>query len=249
VNPEQAKESSLHAERLGLAERAFALHAFAVSASLEGKFEEAIPLLREAILVETAHTGEIHENVAFLLHQLAVALEAAADFEGAKRTVERSLEIKAQVFGTGVHPDVADSLDLLALLLRFDEDLGGARRSLERSLAIRAQVFGTDRRPDVAASLRELSYVQREQGDSAGARKSLERLIEIQAALYGTREHYAIAGPEWSLGLVLLEQGETEAAKKVLEHAHFAFLQQFGPLHNQTVTLGEFLQRIKKREG
>jgi hypothetical protein len=115
--------------------------------------------------VEIAQKGEVHRDVAASLHALAGVLKAQGDLPGARRLLERSLEIKAEVYGTEVHPDVAGSLHALAGVLRGEGDVEGARRILERVLEIEAVVYGTREHFSTAITEMVLGGLLVEQGE------------------------------------------------------------------------------------
>ena len=184
-----------------------------------GRLQEAADHFEQAIESDTRIYGEESSDIAASLHSLAGVLKAQGDLAGARQRLERSLEIKARVFGTEDHPDVAASLHSLAGVLKAQGDLAGARQRLERSLEISARVFGTEDHPDVAASLHELAGVLKAQGDLAGARQRLERSLEISARVFGTEDHPDVAASLHSLAGVLKAQGDLAGARQRLERS------------------------------
>jgi tetratricopeptide (TPR) repeat protein len=245
--PGNAEEILLQAlDLVSQADRSFVLDYLGMLAARHGKLRKAADYLQQSVNVEIAQKGEVHRDVAASLHALAGVLQAQGDLPGARRLLERSLEIKAEVYGTEVHPDVAASLHELAGVLKAQGDLPGARRLLERSLEISAEVFGTEVHPDVAASLHALAGVLRAEGDVEGVRRTLERVIEIEALVYGTREHFSTAITEMALGTLLVEQGETEAGIGRLAHAHSVFLTQLGPQHPRTRRVAGMLEGLRE---
>jgi tetratricopeptide (TPR) repeat protein len=223
--------------------RSFVLDELGRLAREKGELRRAAEYLARSVQVEIEQKGAGHLDVASSLHALAGVLLAQGDLDGARRHLERALEIKAQVFGTDLHSSVAASLHELGRVLAAQGDLEGARRHLQRAFEIGAQVRGTDLHPEVAASLHELANVRQLQGDPKGARKLLERVIEIEIAVYGTREHYSTAITEERLGHLLLEQGEIDAAMEHLDHAYAVFLAKLGPDHAYTRRLADFFAK------
>ncbi|HYG63098.1 MAG TPA: tetratricopeptide repeat protein [Thermoanaerobaculia bacterium] len=194
----------------------------------QGQIQKAADYHTRSVEAEIAIKGEVHPDVAAPLHSLAGVLKEQGDLVGARQRLERSLEIKAQVFGTELHPDVAISMHELAGVLKEQGDLAGARQRLERSLEIQAQIFGTEAHPSVAASLHELAGVLEAQGDLPGARQRLERSLEIQAQVFGTEAHPSVAASLHELAGVLQAQGDLAGARQRLERSREIQAQVFG---------------------
>ena len=108
-----------------------------------GRLQEASSYFQRALKAKEEIQGEESTDVATSLHSLAGVLQAQGDLAGAREKLERSLHIKAAVFGTEQHPDVAASLHALAGVLQAQGDLAGAREKLERVLEIEAKVYGS----------------------------------------------------------------------------------------------------------
>jgi tetratricopeptide (TPR) repeat protein len=208
--------------------RSFVLDELGYLASRNGELQKAAGYLEESVQVEIAQKGENHSDVAASLVALAGVLQAQGDLDGARRNLERALQIQAQVFGTDIHSSVATSLNNLAGVLQAQGDLDGARRNLERALQIQAQVFGTDIHPDVAASLHSLAGVLQAQGDLDGTRRNLERALQIKAQVFGTDIHPSVAASLHSLAGVLQAQGDLDGARRNLERALQISAQVFG---------------------
>jgi len=98
IFPDHAEELLLQA--LDLVEpdsRSFVLDELGYLASRNGELQKAAGYLEQSAQVEIAQKGEIHADVAASLHALASILQEQGDFDGARRKLERSLQIKAQV--------------------------------------------------------------------------------------------------------------------------------------------------------
>ncbi|MCC6552280.1 MAG: tetratricopeptide repeat protein, partial [Polyangiaceae bacterium] len=100
-----------------------------------GRLREAADALERSVALESKLKGEEHPDVAASLHELAGVLTAQGDLAGARERLERSLRIKATVFGTEEHPDVAASLHSLAGVLQGDLDHCAAPFSWSRRCA------------------------------------------------------------------------------------------------------------------
>ena len=224
-----AEETLLKALELSPQEdRGYVLHELGGLARLKGELGKGLKYLEAAVQAETAQYGENSEITATSLNDLAGVLQDQGDLDGARRNLERSLQIKAQVFGTDIHPSVAASFHALAGVLQDQGDLDGARRNLERALQIQAQVFGTDIHPNVAISLHALANVLQDQGDLDGARRNLERALQIQAQVFGTDIHPDVATSLHTVASILQDQGDLDGARRNLERALQIKAQIFG---------------------
>jgi tetratricopeptide (TPR) repeat protein len=171
-----------------------------------GKLKRAEPLVPES-------------SQAFVLHTQAWVVEARGDLPGARRLLERSIEVNRRVLGTDEHPDIAAALHELAWVLQSQGDLPGARRLLERSLKMSRRVLGTEHDLDVASSLHALAGVLQSQGDFSGARRLLERTINLKKQILGTEQHPGIAASLHELARVLQSQGDLPGARRLLERS------------------------------
>ncbi len=81
----------------------------------EGKFNEAILVAEQAlILAKSLHPGD-HPDVATSLNNLAALYESQGRYEKAEPLFQQALEMTKRLF-KGDHPDVATSLNNLAAL-------------------------------------------------------------------------------------------------------------------------------------
>ena len=100
-------------------------------------------------------------------------LKDLADYEGAKRILEKALKIDEKAYGPD-HPNVARDVNNIGLVLQAQGDLQEARKRFERALKIGEKAYGPDH-PNVAAMANNLGTVLQYQGDLKEARKCYER--------------------------------------------------------------------------
>ncbi|WP_224365667.1 tetratricopeptide repeat protein [Hyalangium versicolor] len=187
----------------------------------EGKdlLEQSINLTELELAEEGPNPSAVKQRMASCLHELAGVLRAQGNLAAARSHLERSLEIKKQVFGTEIHPSIAVSLHGLAGVIRDQGNLAEARALLDRVRKIHEQIHGTEVHPSVASLFHDLAGVSRAQGDLATARALIERSLKIQERLYGTRGHPSIAASFHALAEVLHAQGNLAEARSCLEHS------------------------------
>lgn len=200
-------------------DQAFVLDELGKLRRRQGRLAEAARALERAIEVGLSSQGDNRHAVAAALHSLAGVLQAQGDLYGAQETLERSLHLKVQLFGTDEHAEVAASLHLLAAVLHARGDPAAAREKLGRALHIKDKVLRTDRHPSVLASLHLLANVLQSQGQLAEARSTLERCLRVAPPVYGTAEHAEVAAMLHSLAGVLQEQGDLAGALEKLEQS------------------------------
>jgi tetratricopeptide (TPR) repeat protein len=88
-----------------------------------------------AVVSHVGDTDNMTADMAGLLNQMGLYLDARAQFEEARPYYERALAIYEQVLGPQ-HPDTARSLNNLGYLLQAQGDLAAARPYFERALHI-----------------------------------------------------------------------------------------------------------------
>ena len=96
-------------------------------AQSEGHYDEAEPLLREALAIVEHIFGVDTPNTAANLNNLALLLSSVGDYAAARPLYERALAIRETSFGP-THPDTAQGLNNLAGLLESVGDYAAAAR-------------------------------------------------------------------------------------------------------------------------
>jgi len=168
------------------------------------------------------------EATSHLLNQVGIYFYGRAEFDEAKSSLERALEIKVENFGPD-NPNVADLVNNLGVVLKDMGDLAGAKKNIELAIGIGERTLGRDH-PDVAVRINNLGGVLRALGDLDGAKKSYERALEIDEKVYGP-DHPNVATDINNLGGVLGDLGDLEGAKKSHERALSIDEKVYGPDH------------------
>jgi tetratricopeptide (TPR) repeat protein len=102
------------AEQLGnLDEQAIILSQLGEIAQKQGKYEEAEPLLRQALAIQRSVLGDAHPDLTDTLSNLARLYRSTGNYTQAESLYQQALAIQRTVFGE-VHPDVATTLNHLA---------------------------------------------------------------------------------------------------------------------------------------
>ena len=178
-----------------------------------GLFDDARPLLEEALDIRQRQRGSDHPEVADTLVRLGTLAQRSGQGDAAA-LLRRALAIRRARLGAA-DPAVADVLNRLGVTLaaqgRFDE----AEATLRRSLALHERLWG-EHDPRVAKVLHNLSGIAYYRGRTDEAERLLRRALAIrQAAL--PDDHPDLAGSREALALLLLDRGEAAEAAAILE--------------------------------
>jgi tetratricopeptide (TPR) repeat protein len=163
-----------------------------------------------------------------LWNNLGVNLKDLADYEGAKRILERALKIDENAYGPD-HPNVARDVNNIGMVLQDLGDLQEARKCYERALKIDQKADGSDH-PNVARDVNNIGSVLKDLGDLQEARKCYERALKIDEKAYGP-DHPNVAIRVNNIGLVLKDLGDLQEARKYLERALKIDEKAYGPDH------------------
>jgi len=188
----------------------------------QGKYREAIPLVKRILEIREKALGNNHLDVAASLNDLGLLYYNLGNYAEAEPLYQRSLAIREKALGNN-HPDVAFSLNNLAVLYDNQGNYAEAEPLYQRSLAIFEKALGPDH-PDVALSLNNLAELYRRQGNYAEAEPLYQRSLAIRekvlgnnhpdvglslnnlAALYDAQGNYAEAEPLYQRSLAIWEK-------------------------------------------
>jgi len=193
-----------------------------------GHYEQARPLLEQALAIQEEALGPDDPRVAQSLNALGSMLRLAGEYAGARAHLERAIAIQERALGPA-HPDVAHSVHNLASVLWKSGEPAEARACWERAIAIREKALQPDH-PDVARSLTGLGILSFEAGDYAAARAAHERAMTITEKTLGA-EHPDVALGLNNLANVAWATRDYEGARRLYERALAIRERAFGPDH------------------
>jgi tetratricopeptide (TPR) repeat protein len=192
-----------------------------------GLFDEARPLLTEALALREQLRGPGHLEVAATL----VRLGSLAHLSGKGDAVplfQRALAIREARLGPE-SPEVAEVLNDLGTTFaahgRFDE----AEAALQRTLAIQQHLWG-GRDPRVAKTLHNLSGIALYRGRIPEADRLLQRALVIREAILPA-DDLDLAGSREALALLRRQQGRPAEAVALLERLAVTMEKVYGPEH------------------
>ena len=112
----------LQAERTDGEATIFTLDTLARELHIQGKFDEAEPLYREALEVSRETLGSRHPDTLGSINTLGLLLKDKGDFVAAELLHREALEGRRETLGSR-HPDTLGSMNNLGLLLQAKGDL------------------------------------------------------------------------------------------------------------------------------
>ena len=143
-----------------------------------GKYDRAVVVAEEALVLAERKVGPDHSDVATILNDLALIYYSQGQYAQAEPLHKRALAIRERALGPD-HPDLATSLNNLAVLDINRGDYAQAEPLLKRALAINEKALGPDH-PDLATSLNNLAELDRTQGRYAQAEPLYKRSLAIR---------------------------------------------------------------------
>ncbi len=182
----------------------------------------------KAVLATAPEDGDAAQETSLLLNQLALYLQARADFTQAEPLMHRALDIDERSYGPD-HPNVAIRLNNLALLLQATNRLAEAEPLIRRALTIDEQSFGPDH-PDVAIDLNNLAQLLQATNRLAEAEPLMRRALTINEQSYGS-DHPNVAICLDNLAQLLKATNRLAEAEPLSRHALNIDEHSYGPDH------------------
>ncbi len=192
-----------------------------------GKFDDAIPVLEEAVRLQEAR-GAQTANVAKGLLALADNHFYAGHYDTAESLYQRSLAITRQVQGEG-HPLVADGLISLGAVQVQRGKYKEAERYHRAGLAIIERWYGADD-PRTASALTMLARSLVYEGRTSDAMPLLQRALATQERVYG-KVHPKVASALNELGNVSVGQEKYDDADAYFARMVDIYRQVYGDQH------------------
>jgi tetratricopeptide (TPR) repeat protein len=177
------------------------LDTLGASLSMQGKRDEAIPMLEKALSIRERSYGTVHSLTTSTRQNLANALGSVRRYDDALTQFRQVLSANETMFGPEGQ-EVARVLSNMGQLLQEQHRLADARPLLERALAIREKALGPAH-PAVARTLANLGYLLLDEHAYAEALERFTRVGTILTASLGA-DHPSRADDLAGTGLALL---------------------------------------------
>lgn len=182
----------------------------AMSFARKGLFDEAVPLLEQALRsIETLHGKESLET-ASQLNLLATLYDGRGRYSEAETAYKRMLEILVRNLGND-HPAVASVMCGMGDSFRKRSDFPNAEPLYKTAVTIQEKSCGKDH-PDLATSLNGLGLLYQSEGKSDLAEPLFRRALGIREHAFG-KEHPKVAESVNNLAVAYVSLGRYAEAE------------------------------------
>ena len=212
----------------------------------QGQYQEAEPLLMQAVAIREQTLGPEHLDVATSLNHLAELYREQAKYEQAEPLYLRALAIQESHLELAPQ-DLATILNNLGLLYNSQAKYAQSRQFCQRALDIRTKMLGPEH-PDTATSLNNLALLYTDEGQYAQARPLLEQTLSIKEQMLGP-EHPVTATSLNNLALLYQDEGQYAQAQPLFERSLAIREKVLGPEHPVTATSLNNLAIFYQNEG
>ena len=211
-----------------------------------GLFEDARPLLEEALASRRQDLGDEDPGTAEVLDHLVMVAMGQGNLEEAVQLNDEALEIRRQALGPH-HPKVAESLERSALMWAQQGRREEAEALYREVIDLREGALGPEDL-SVASALVDLAFLLDEQGRLDEAETLHRRALTIRESQLG-EEHHDVALILGGLGILHDRRGEYDQAREVYERAIRISQKVLGANHHQTATQKMNLASLLVRQG
>ena len=142
-----------------------------------GKYDEAIPIAKQAVTLALQLWGKAHKNVATSLNLLALLYESQGRYSEAEPLHQQAIEIIKTAFPAN-HPELASHLSNLASLYRFQGRYSEAEPLYQQAIEI-IKIALPANHPNLATLLNNLAGLYESQGKYSEAEPLYQQAIEI----------------------------------------------------------------------
>jgi len=207
-------------------------------------FEEAKPLLEEALAIRQAELPDSSPEVAEALYEVALLERKLGDFDRSEKLFKESLRRRQEILGPD-HPDTLQTISDMAFLYKHLGKLELARSMLQDVIA-RREPQGPSR--DLTESYIQMAAVLDDLGQFRKAEHYSLKVIEALESANPAPVQDLVAN-RYNLGLLCISTGRLYKAEEILQETHPKFIDLFGPENYYTGKSFEAMARIYHAEG
>ncbi len=211
-----------------------------------GLFEEAAPLLEQAVAKRRQVYGSEHPSLAGSLLLQADLWVLTGDYEKAEARYREAVELMKSI-RDGDDPAIEQGLSGLARVSQHKGDYEAAERTRREALDMARRLFG-DAHQRTASNLNYLGALHRERGENDAAKEAYGKALAIYRGLFGN-DHPEVAGLINNLALVHHAEGEYELAEEQFRTALAIQRQLYEPSHSILANTGVNLARLLHDQG
>ena len=181
----------------------------------QGRFGEAKELFVQSLAILQSDNAP-QTDISSLLDDLAKVYTRAQQWELAKQTYERALDIDRRVLGDD-HPRVAQYLDNLAIVAQNMGDLKQAETLYRDALNRMESAYG-ERHPETAMTKGNYGLLLQREGRLIEAEPLLRDAVAIRLSLFGP-DNYNVGYARVSLAMLLHDKGDLAASENEFRQA------------------------------
>lgn len=181
----------------------------------QGRFGEAKDLFVQGLGILQSDNAP-QTDISSLLDDLAKVYTRSQQWQLAKQTYERALEIDQRVLGDD-HPRVAQYLDNLAIVAQNIGDLKQAETLYRDALNRMESAYG-ERHPETAMTKGNYGLLLQREGRLTEAEPLLRDAVAIRLSLFGP-DNYKVGYGRVSLAMLLHDKGDLVAAENEFRQA------------------------------
>jgi len=196
-----------------------------------GLYNEAEPLIRQALEISEKALGPNHPSTPASVNNLAALYQSQGRYNEAEPLYKRALEICEEALGPN-HPHTASSLNNLASLYNEQGRYSEAEPLYKRALEIREKVLGPNHR-DTAQSLSNLAGLYVRQGRYNEAEMLYKLALEMRERVLGA-SHPDTAQSLSNLAVLYNSQGRYNEAEPLYKRTLEIREKALGPSHPST---------------
>ncbi|MEM7351486.1 MAG: tetratricopeptide repeat protein [Acidobacteriota bacterium] len=211
-----------------------------------GHYEEAKPLLEEALALRRQTFGDEHPDVAASLRALAMLRWHRGDHWETETLFRQALRMRRRLLGDE-HPDLAESLHDLGWFLHGKGSYEGSESLYREALYMRRRRLG-DEHPDVATSLNSLAMLLQDKGDYTRAEPLYREALHMRRRRLGD-EHPDVAASLNSIAWLLQDKGDHKGAEPLYREALQMRRRLLGDEHPDVATSLNFLASLLQDKG
>jgi len=210
------------------------------------RYEQAEPLLRQALTLRRRHLGADHLDAAESLANLGLLFHQQGAYDSAEVALREALAIGERKLPDG-HPNLASHLDDLGVILSDKGDYKAAEVVYGRALQIRRHLY-IEPHKDLGKSLNNMAVNFYYQGDYAAAEQYYREALAVDRAVFGPA-HPEVATDLANLGKLVEEQEDYAVAESLLTEALRIRRAKLGEVHYETALSMSQLGGMLLRKG
>ena len=213
---------------------------------LQGRYDEALPVLQEAVDISRRVGGDQHPELARALENLGNVYYRKHEFDRTLELLDEVMTIRKEVLGEN-SPDVARTLNNMGMVANAAGDPETAEGYLRRAVDGMERAYGPDH-PDVATSHWSLAHVLWGEG------KLDEAEVELRAAVAVAERAFPEGSPgrarfDLPLGNLLAERGRFTEAEPLVLSAYESYLAVEGPDGPRTADAASWVVKLYESWG